>query len=163
VGACSGAITGLVAITPAAGYVSGWGAIVLGIAGGTIPWLATYKLMPKLKLDDALGVFPAHGVAGLTGGILTGILADPAVTQFVYPGLTGAAFGNPALLGIQAVAALFVIVYSFVVTFAIWKVIGIFIPLKASEETIRIGDKAMHGEEVEPPDEESDMKPMAGM
>jgi Amt family ammonium transporter len=163
VGACSGAITGLVAITPAAGYVSGWGAIVLGIAGGTIPWLATYKLMPKLKLDDALGVFPAHGVAGLTGGILTGILADPAVTQFVYPGLAGAAFGNPGLLGIQAVAALFVIVYIFAVTFAIWKVIGIFIPLKVSEETMRIGDKAMHGEEVEPPDEEAEMKPMAGM
>ena len=72
VGAMSGAITGLVAITPAAGYVSGYGAIVIGIASGIIPWLAFYKLMPRLKVDDALGVFPAHGVAGLTGGILTG-------------------------------------------------------------------------------------------
>jgi len=160
VGACSGAVTGLVAITPAAGYVSGYGAIVLGIAGGSIPWLATYKLMPKLRLDDALGVFPAHGVAGLTGGILTGIVADPAVTQFVYPGLTGAAFGSFSLLGIQIVAALVVIVYSFVVTFAIWKVIGIFMPLQESEATIKIGDKAIHGEVIEPQDEEGEVSEM---
>ena len=160
VGAMSGAITGLVAITPAAGYVSGYGAIVLGIAGGSIPWIATYKLMPKLKLDDALGVFPAHGVAGLTGGILTGIVADPAVTQFVYPGLTGAAFGNFSLVGIQIVAALVVIVYSFVVTFAIWKVIGLVIPLKMSEAQLLAGDKAIHGEEIEPQDEEPEMSEM---
>ncbi len=165
VGAMSGAITGLVAITPAAGYVSGYGAIVLGIAGGTIPWLATYKLLPRMKVDDALGVFPAHGVAGLTGGILTGILADPAVTQYVYPGLTGAAFGNIGLLGVQILAALVVIVYSFVVTFGIWKVIGIFMPLKMSDKELMEGDTAIHGEEIEPHDEEpvSEMKPEAEM
>jgi Amt family ammonium transporter len=166
VGAMSGAITGLVAITPAAGYVSGYGAIILGIAGGTIPWLATYKLLPRMKVDDALGVFPAHGVAGLTGGILTGILADPSVTQYVYPGLTGAAFGNINLLGIQIVAALVVIVYSFVVTFGIWKAIGLFMPLKMSEEQLKTGDAAIHGEEIEPQDEEpevSEMKPAAKM
>ena len=163
VGAMSGAITGLVAITPAAGYVSGWGAIVLGIAGGTVPWLATYKLLPRMRVDDALGVFPAHGVAGLTGGILTGILADPAVTQYVYPGLTGAAFGGWSLLGIQIVAALFVIVYSFVVTFGIWKLIGIFMPLKMSDKELLEGDMAIHGEEIEPQDEEpmAEMKPAA--
>lgn len=163
VGAMSGAITGLVAITPAAGYVSGYGAIVLGIAGGTIPWLATYKLLPRMKIDDALGVFPAHGVAGLTGGILTGILADPAVTQYVYPGLTGAAFGNFGQLWIQIVAAAVVIVYSFVVTFGIWKVIGIFMPLKMSDKELMEGDIAIHGEEIEPQDEEPvvEMKPAA--
>ena len=160
VGAMSGAITGLVAITPAAGYVSGYGAIILGIAGGTIPWLATYKLLPRMKVDDALGVFPAHGVAGLTGGILTGILADPAVTQYVYPGLTGAAFGNINLLGIQIVAALVVIVYSFVVTFGIWKAIGLVMPLRMSDEELMKGDPAIHGEEIEPPDEEPEMSEM---
>jgi len=163
VGAMSGAITGLVAITPAAGYVSGYGAIILGIAGGTIPWWATYKLLPRLKVDDALGVFPAHGVAGLTGGILTGILADPAATQFVYPGLKGAAFGNPGLLGVQIVAALFVIVYSFVVTFGIWKLIGIFMPLKMKDEEVMVGDSAVHGEEIEPPDEEPEASTIAPM
>ncbi len=161
VGAMSGAITGLVAITPAAGYVSAYGAIVLGIAGGTIPWLANYKLMPKLKLDDSLGVFPAHGVAGLTGGILTGVLADPAVTQFVYPGLSGAAFGNFSLLGIQIVAAGVVIVYSFFVTYGIWKVIGLFMPLKMSDEQLKVGDSAIHGEEIEPADEMEESGMMA--
>jgi ammonium transporter, Amt family len=160
VGAMSGAITGLVAITPAAGYVSGYGAIVLGIAGGTIPWLATYKLLPRMKVDDALGVFPAHGVAGLTGGVLTGILADPAVTNYVYPGLTGAAFGNLNLLGLQILAALVVIVYSFVVTFGIWKVIGIFMPLKMSDKELMEGDTAIHGEEIEPPSDEPEMSEM---
>lgn len=160
VGAMSGAITGLVAITPAAGYVSGYGAIVLGIAGGSIPWLATYKLMPRIKVDDALGVFPAHGVAGLTGGILTGFLADPAASQYVYPGLEGALFGNWGLVGIQILAALVVIVYSFVLTFAIWKVIGIFIPLKMTDEQLRTGDTFVHGEEIEPPDEEPEMSEM---
>ena len=160
VGAMSGAITGLVAITPAAGYVSGYGAILLGIAGGTIPWLATYKLLPRMRVDDALGVFPAHGVAGLTGGILTGILADPAVTQYVYPGLAGAAFGNVGLLGIQILAALVVVVYSFVVTFGIWKVIGIFMPLKMSDKELMEGDTAIHGEEIEPPSEEPEMAEM---
>ena len=160
VGATTGAITGLVAITPAAGYVSGYGAIILGIAGGTIPWIATYKLMPKLKFDDALGVFPAHGVAGLTGGILTGILADPAVTQFVYPGLTGAAFGNIGQLGIQVIAGVVVIVYSFAVTFAIWKVIGLVIPLRMSDAQLLAGDTLLHGEEIEPRDEEPEMSEM---
>ena len=160
VGVMSGAITGLVAITPAAGYVSGWGAIILGIAGGTIPWWATYKLLPRMKVDDALGVFPAHGVAGLTGGILTGILADPAVTQFVYPGLTGAAFGNLGQLGIQIVAALVVIVYSFAVTYGLWKVVGIFVPLKMTEEQLKMGDTAIHGEEIEPPGEEPEVADM---
>jgi len=113
-----------------------------------------------MKVDDALGVFPAHGVAGLTGGILTGILADPAVTQYVYPGLTGAAFGNINLLGIQVVAALVVIVYSFIVTFGIWKVIGLVMPLRMSDEELMKGDPAIHGEEIEPPDEEPDMSEM---
>lgn len=99
-------------------------------------------------------------MVGLTGGILTGILADPAVTQFVYPGLTGAAFGNLNLLGIQIVAALVVIVYSLVMTFAIWKLIGIFIPLKMTEEQLKIGDTAIHGEEVEPQDEEPEASEM---
>jgi len=116
-----------------------------------------------MKIDDALGVFPAHGVAGLTGGILTGVLADPAVTQFVYPGLTGAAFGGFSLLGIQIVAAVVVIVYSFVMTFAIWKVIGLVMPLRMSDEQLKTGDMALHGEEIEPADEEPEMSNMTEM
>jgi len=146
IGATTAAVTGLVAITPAAGYVNGWGALVIGIAAGIIPWVALDKLTPKLKLDDALGVFGAHGVAGLTGGLLTGILADPAVTQFVAPGLAGAFYGNIYELGVQALAALVVVVYVFAVSYALLKVIGLFTPLRESDEKLRIGDAAIHGE-----------------
>ncbi|MDA4112609.1 MAG: ammonium transporter [Thaumarchaeota archaeon] len=154
-GAMTGAITGLVAITPAAGYVSGWGAIVIGICSGIIPWLAMYKLMPRLKVDDPLGVFPGHGVAGLTGGLLTGVLADPNVSQYVYPGLTGAIFGNIHQLEIQAFAAGVTIVYSFVVTFVIFKTVGAITKLQETESVLKIGDFAIHGEVAYPEDEES--------
>jgi Amt family ammonium transporter len=146
VGAATAAITGLVAITPAAGYVNGWGALIIGIAAGTIPWVSLNKLLPRLKLDDALGVFPAHGVAGLTGGLLTGVLADPAVTQFVAPGLRGALYGNIYQLGIQAFAAAVVIGYVFAVTYALLKLIGVFVPLQERPERLKIGDAEIHGE-----------------
>jgi Amt family ammonium transporter len=148
VGATTGAITGLVAITPAAGYINGYGALVIGIAAGTIPWISLNKLSPKLKVDDALGVFPAHGIAGLTGGLLTGVLADPAVTQFVAPGLTGAVYGNFYQLAIQAFAAAVVIVYVFAVTYTLLKIIGKVIPLQESQEKLMAGDLEMHGEVV---------------
>ena len=145
-GAMTGAVTGLVAITPAAGYVDGYGALVIGIAAGITPWIALNKLMPKLKLDDALGVFSGHGIAGLTGGLLTGILANPAVTQYVAPGLTGALFGNINQFGIQALAAAVTIVYVFAVSYGLLKLIGRFTPLQESPETLKIGDAAIHGE-----------------
>ena len=146
VGATSGAITGLVAITPAAGYVNGWEAILIGIASGSIPWLSLYKFEPKLKVDDTLGVFSTHGIAGIVGGLLTGVFADPNVTKYIDPGLTGALYGNWYQLGIQALAAAVVFAYDFAVTFGLLKLIGLFIPLQAPPETLAIGDYAMHGE-----------------
>ena len=148
VGATTACVTGLVAITPAAGYVNGYGALIIGIAAGTIPWISLNKLSPKLPFDDALGVFPAHGIAGLVGGLLTGVLADPAVTQYVAPGLTGLLYGNPMQLVIQAGAAGVVIVYVFVVSFALFKIIGRFIPLQESPEKLKVGDQAIHGEVI---------------
>jgi Amt family ammonium transporter len=145
-GAMTGAVTGLVAITPAAGYVDGYGALVIGIAAGIVPWVAMNKLMPKLKFDDALGVFSGHGVAGLTGGILTGVLADPAITKYVAPGLTGALYGNINQVGIQAFAAGVTIVYVFVVSYGLLKLIGHFTPLQESPEKLKVGDAAIHGE-----------------
>jgi Amt family ammonium transporter len=146
VGATSGAITGLVAITPAAGYVNGLYSIIIGIASGSIPWLALYKLEPKLKVDDTLGVFSTHGIAGIIGGLLTGVFADPSVTVYVDPTLRGALYGNWYQLGIQAFAAAVVFVYDFAITFGLLKLIGLFIPLRAPPETLQIGDYAMHGE-----------------
>jgi len=146
VGATSGAITGLVAITPAAGYVNGWEAMVIGIASGTIPWLALYKLEPKLRVDDTLGVFSTHGIAGIVGGLLTGVFADPNVTRYVDPGLTGALYGNWYQLAVQALGAAVVFVYDFAVTFGLLKLIGLFVPLRAEPTELAIGDYAMHGE-----------------
>jgi len=146
VGATSGAVTGLVAITPAAGYVNGWEAMLIGIVSGSIPWLSLYKFEPKLKVDDTLGVFSTHGIAGIVGGLLAGVFADPAVTQYVAPGVAGALYGNWYQLGIQALAAAVVFGYDFAVTFGLLKLIGLFVPLQAPPETLAIGDYAMHGE-----------------
>ncbi|MEM1600082.1 MAG: ammonium transporter, partial [Sulfolobaceae archaeon] len=146
VGATSGAITGLVAITPAAGYINGWQAILIGVASGSIPWLALYKLMPRIKVDDVLGVFATHGVAGLLGGVLTGVFANPDVTQYILPGLKGALYGNIYQLEIQIIAALVVMAYSFIVTAGILKLISLFIPLRAPISQLKVGDYEMHGE-----------------
>ncbi|MEJ2771859.1 MULTISPECIES: ammonium transporter [unclassified Stygiolobus] len=146
VGATSGAITGLVAITSAAGYVNGWEAMAIGIASGTVPWLALYKLEPKLKVDDTLGVFSTHGIAGILGGLLTGVFADPNVTQYVDPGLTGALYGNWYQLAVQALGVAVVFAYDFTMTFGLLKLIGLFIPLQAKPTELAVGDYAMHGE-----------------
>ena len=108
-------------------------------------------LSPRLKIrgktiDDAMGVFPAHGVAGITGGLLTGILADPVVTKYVDPSLVGLAYGNPMQLALQAFGAAWVIFFVFVVTFALLKVIGKIVPLQYPKEVLEIGDPAIHGE-----------------
>src|ERR1700754_5040099 len=85
-GAVNGMIAGLVAITPAAGYVDGLGAIAIGVVAGIIPWLAMNKLQKTsfmMKIDDTLSVFSTHGVAGLTGGLLTGIFANPDMLMYI--------------------------------------------------------------------------------
>ena len=88
IGSVNGMITGLVAITPAAGYVNGWGALAIGVIGSTIVYFALNylsRLRPFRNVDDTLGVIYTHGFAGLAGGLLTGVFADP--NMIVYPGL----------------------------------------------------------------------------
>jgi Amt family ammonium transporter len=155
-GAVNGMIAGLVGITPCAGYVDGWGAIIVGVCAGIIPWLSMNKFQ-KLgfmqKVDDTLGVFSTHGVAGLMGGLLTGILANPAMLQYIgtdkdAPGvnITGLIYGNPNQLLLQAEGAAFIIVYNVILTFIILKVISIFVSLRMDEATLKVGDDAVHGE-----------------
>src|ERR1700693_198118 len=131
-GAVNGMIAGLVAITPAAGYVDGIGAIVIGVVAGIIPWLAMNKLQKTrfmMKVDDTLSVFSTHGVAGLTGGLLVGILANPAMLEYIgtekdAPGVsvTGLLYGDPGhQLVFQIIGALFIIAYNAVMTFIILK------------------------------------------
>jgi ammonium transporter, Amt family len=156
IGAINGMIAGLVAITPAAGYVDGWGAMIIGVCAGIIPWFAMNKLQKTklmMKVDDTLSVFSTHGVAGLMGGLLTGILANPAMLQYIgtdkdAPGVnvTGLLYGNANQLLLQAEGAAFIIVYNVIATFIILKIISFITPLRMDEATLKVGDDAVHGE-----------------
>jgi ammonium transporter, Amt family len=156
VGAINGMIAGLVGITPAAGYVSGWGAIIIGVCAGIIPWFMMNKVQTTAlfrRVDDTLSVLSTHGVAGLMGGLLTGILANPDMIEYIgtdkdAPGVngTGWAYGNFHQFMLQLYAALFIIVLNVVATYVILKVISIFVALRMDEATLRVGDDAVHGE-----------------
>jgi Amt family ammonium transporter len=157
----NGMIVGLVAITPAAGYVNGWGAIALGAIASTLVYMAlNYLSRTRLfrSVDDTLGVVYTHGFAGLLGGLLVGLFADPGMAVYLGHGkvagfsATGALFGNWTLLKWQALAGLWVICFSAVGTFILLKVVGLFIPLRMSQANMEIGDTAEHGHEVYPSD-----------
>jgi Amt family ammonium transporter len=156
-GAVNGMIAGLVAITPGAGYVDGWGAIIIGIVAGIIPWLAMNKLQKTkfmMKVDDTLSVLSTHGVAGLTGGVMVGLLANPDMLMYIgtekdAPGVsvTGLLYGDTGnQLLLQLEGAVFIIIYNAIATFIILKVISIFVPLRMSEAQLVVGDDAVHGE-----------------
>jgi Amt family ammonium transporter len=158
-GAINGMISGLVAITPAAGYVNGLGAILIGLIATVFVWLSWNKLA-KLSLfkrvDDALGVFHTHGVAGLTGGLLVGLFADPHMIVYLGQGKTagfsaaGLFYGNPKQLAVQAGAALTVIVWDALITFLILRFLGLFLKLRMPDELLETGDLAVHDEEGYP-------------
>jgi len=144
VGAATAIVVGLVAITPAAGYVSPMSAIALG-AIAAVPSYLGLIIRVKTSLDDSLDVVAAHGVGGTVGALLTGVFADKAING-VQSGLL---FGNPGQMGVQAAAILAAIVYSGVGTFVLLKVIGLVIPLRASKSDETTGlDVSMHGEEA---------------
>ena len=162
-GGLNGMICGLVGITPAAGYVNGFGAIIIGVVASVVVWVAWYTLpkyvWPFNKVDDALGVIYTHGIAGLLGGLLVGVLADPNVIE--YPaGQGGAAFygagwlwgHHPHQVLVQFLAALTIIVWDGVITAVIWMVIKyvLRIKLRLTDEQLEIGDVAVHGEEAYP-------------
>jgi Amt family ammonium transporter len=144
VGCATAIVVGLVAITPAAGFVSPLSAIVLGGIAAVPSYLALI-IRAKTSLDDSLDVVAAHGVGGTVGAILTGVLADKALNGV----FDGALHGNPAQVGIQAAAVATAIVYSGVVSFILLKVISLFIPLRATAGDEATGlDVTMHGEEA---------------
>jgi Amt family ammonium transporter len=158
-GSVNGMITGLVAITPAAGYVNGLGALLIGLIASTVVWLSWNKL-GRLRLfkkvDDTLGVFHTHGVAGLTGGLLVGLLADPNVIVYLGQGsnsgfsAAGAFYGHPIQLLWQAGAAATVIVWDALITFLILKFLGLFMSLRMPEPVLESGDVLAHEEEAYP-------------
>jgi Amt family ammonium transporter len=158
-GGINGMIVGLVGITPAAGYVNGLGAIAIGLFGSAIVWVAwnyLSRVRPFNRVDDALGVVYTHGIAGLAGGLMVGLFADPHM--IVYLGLgknpdvttAGLFYGHPKQLLIQAGAALTVIVWDGLVTFLILRGLGLFMKLRLPDEVLEVGDVAVHNEEVYP-------------
>lgn len=142
-GMASGAVAGLVGITPAAGFVDIAGALVIGIAVGVIPFLIIAKIKPRLGYDDTLDAFGIHGVAGFMGAILTGILANPAINEAGK----GVIYGNGSQFITQFIAAGATLVYSGIVTLVILVIIKATIGIRVeNEEEIRGLDETQHGE-----------------
>src|SRR3954452_22166300 len=152
IGSVNGMIVGLVAITPGAGFVNGWGAIIIGVLASSLVYLALNylsRLRPFRNVDDTLGVVYTHGFAGVAGGLLVGIFANKLMAG-EHEGLISG--GGLHLLGVQAYTALWVIVFSAIGTFILLKLVGLFVPLRMSEEDMETGDIAVHGHEVYPSD-----------
>jgi ammonium transporter, Amt family len=142
VGAACGAVAGLVAITPASGFVTVGGALIIGLLVGGLCYSATL-LRSRLKIDDALDVFAVHGVGGMFGAIATGIFASSAI-QASYTGLLE---GNPQQLVNQLIAVVATIGYAVIGTFVIVKVVGLLLGLRVKPEAEEMGlDLSVHGE-----------------
>ncbi|KAK9073848.1 hypothetical protein SSX86_006442 [Deinandra increscens subsp. villosa] len=156
IGAVQGMITGLVCITPGAGLVQGWAAIIMGVLSGSIPWFTMMVVHKKWtflqKVDDTLGVVHTHAVAGYLGGILTGIFAEPTLCSLflVVTGSRGGVYGGSGGVQVlkQLVGGAFIIGWNIVSTSIICVLIGLVIPLRMSDEQLMIGDDAVHGEEA---------------
>ena len=145
IGLASGAVAGLVAITPAAGFVNIKGAFVIGILAGIIPYFAVAFIKPKLGYDDSLDAFGIHGVGGTLGAILTGIFADPTINEAGK----GLLYGNPGQLLIQLAAVGVTMIYDAVITLIIFLLIKAFIGLRVEEEHEISGlDESQHGEKA---------------
>jgi Amt family ammonium transporter len=142
-GFCIGAVVGLVAITPAAGFVAIPQSIFIGVVAAIISNFAVY-IKSKSTLDDTLDVFPCHGIGGMVGMLMTGIFA----TKTVNPaGNDGLFYGNPAFFFTQVKAMLIAVSYSFVVSFLIFKFIDFILPLRVTEEEEDLGlDASQHDE-----------------
>jgi Amt family ammonium transporter len=142
VGAACGAVAGLVAITPASGFVTPGGAILVGLSAGGLCYSATL-LRERLRIDDALDVFAVHGVGGMFGAVVTGVLATSAV-QAASRGLID---GNPGQVVTQILAVGATIAYAVVATFAIVKLVDLVLGLRISIKEEELGiDLAVHGE-----------------
>jgi Amt family ammonium transporter len=144
VGCATALVVGLVAITPAAGYVGPMSALALG-AIAAVPSYFGLLIRAKTSLDDSLDVVAAHGVGGTVGALLTGVFANKALNGLA----DGALFGNPGQLAIQGAAVLAAIVYSGVMSFLLLKAIGLVLPLRVSDAEEAEGlDITQHGEEA---------------
>ncbi|MDP4239555.1 MAG: ammonium transporter [Bacteroidota bacterium] len=142
VGISTGAVAGLVAITPAAGFVGVVGALIIGVAVSLICFFMVAYVKPKLGYDDSLDAFGVHGIGGIIGAILTGILATPAIQAY-----SGAAYGNLHQLLVQLIAVGVTILFSGVGTFMLFIIVDKLVGLRVSDKQEAIGlDETQHGE-----------------
>jgi Amt family ammonium transporter len=142
-GICSGAVAGLVAITPASGFVDPSGALIIGIVAGVICFFAATSVKRAMGYDDSLDAFGVHAVGGIVGALLTGVLARTAIAK---PGLID---GNPGQVLIQIEGIAVTLIYCAIVSFIILKVIDMVLGLRVKDEMEREGlDISLHGEVV---------------
>jgi Amt family ammonium transporter len=142
-GFCIGAVVGLVAVTPAAGFVGIPQSIFIGIVGAVISNVLSHAFKLS-RVDDTLDVFPCHGIGGMVGMLLTGVFASKSVNP---AGADGLFYGNPAFFFTQLKAMFIVVAYSFTSSFIIFKFIAFLLPLRVSEEEEELGlDATQHDE-----------------
>lgn len=149
VGAATGVVAGLVAITPAAGFVDVGASLIIGAAVAIVCYIAVALVKKALKYDDSLDAFGVHGVGGTVGALLTGLFANPAI-GFYFDGATpaaGALFGNPAQLGVQALSVVIAIAWATVGTIIAYFIVRIFTKVRVEPQEEVIGlDLTQHGE-----------------
>lgn len=144
-GLASGAVAGLVTITPAAGFVNIGGSLIIGVLAGIIPFLMVAFVKRKFKYDDTLDAFGIHGIGGILGALLTGIFADPSINELGK----GLLYGNAHQFTVQAIATGVTILYTGVVTFVIFMVIKFTLGLRVEEDAEFTGlDQSEHGEKA---------------
>ncbi|XWS45613.1 hypothetical protein CRYUN_Cryun15aG0151300 [Craigia yunnanensis] len=161
IGAVQGMITGLVCITPGAGLVDPWAAVLMGMMSGTIPWYTMMVLHRKSaffqSVDDTLAVFHTHAVAGVLGGLLSGLFARPNLLRMMYhsdsygPGLfhsKGEVHRGIRQMGYQLLGAIFITAWNAAVSSIICLFISRIVNLRMDEEDLEVGDDAVHGEEA---------------
>lgn len=145
-GTISGAIAGLVSITPAAGFVSVPGSLIIGLVGGAICFWGVFWLKGKIKYDDALDAFGLHGIGGIWGGIATGLFATLKVND---GGANGLFYGDPSLLLKQVIAIVVTLVFAAAVTAIITLIIKLFVPIRVDQyQEFKGLDLTLHGEKA---------------
>ncbi|MHB1419452.1 MAG: ammonium transporter [Bacillota bacterium] len=145
-GTASGAVAGLVAITPAAGFVGPLSAILIGLVAGALCYTSVGILKARLGYDDSLDAFGCHGIGGIWGAIATGLFASKAINP---AGANGLFYGNPGLVLTQLIGVVATVAFSAVATFIILKVISAFCQLRATAEEEEAGlDLTQHGEDA---------------
>ncbi|CAM8961268.1 hypothetical protein QQ045_003037 [Rhodiola kirilowii] len=165
IGAVQGMITGLVCITPAAGVVQGWAAIIMGLLSGSIPWFTMMVVHKKSELlqrvDDTMAVLHTHAIAGSLGGILTGLFANPKLNRLFYGPTSSTRYiglfyaikdgrisAGLRQVGMQLLGIVFVVLLNIITTSIICLLVQLVVPLRMSKEDMEIGDEAAHGEEA---------------